>query len=244
LGRVVAIIQARIGSTRLPGKVLEDVGGRTMLARVVRRVRRATLLDAVVVATTERPADDAITAECAGLDVAVFRGSEPDVLDRYCQAARTHAADTIVRITSDCPLADPTVLDGVVRAYASGLYDYASNFLERRHPRGLDTEVIRRSALERAWGEANQPHHRAHVTPYIYENPECFRLLSVPAESDLSAHRWTVDTPEDLHLVRELYARLGNDDHFGWQEVLALVEREPALAALNRGVVQKATESG
>jgi spore coat polysaccharide biosynthesis protein SpsF len=192
--KVVAIIQARMGSTRLPGKVLRDIAGETMLARVVRRVQLARMPDAVVVATTLAPFDDAIVAECVRLGVPAFRGSEQDVLDRYWQATCTHQADVIVRITADCPLIDPRLVDYVVAAFLEGQPDYASNVLERTYPRGLDTEVMAQTTLEQAWQQAGQLYQRAHVTPYIYQNPNRFRLLPVKAEADHSYLRWTVDT--------------------------------------------------
>jgi spore coat polysaccharide biosynthesis protein SpsF len=243
--RVVAIIQARMGSTRLPGKVLMNIGAKTMLARVVRRTQRATLLDEVVVATTVKPGDDAIVAECERLSVPVFQGNEQDVLDRYYQAARVHQAQAIVRITSDCPLIEPEVIDHVVGAFLGAKPDYASNTLERTFPRGLDTEVVTLSALERTWREAEEPYQRMHVTPYLYQNPSLFRLLSVTSTKEgLSEHRWTVDTPEDLAFVRAVYARVGDDDSLRWTDVLDLLIREPDLLELNCSVRQKALREG
>ena len=154
--RVVAIIQARMGSTRLPGKVMEDIGGHAMLARVIGRIKRAQLLHDVVVASTVNPADKIIEDECKRLDVAVYRGKENDVLDRYYQAATLHRADTIVRITADCPLIDPAVVDRVIRAFLAEVPDYASNIIERSYPLGLDTEVTSMSALTRAWQGAKE----------------------------------------------------------------------------------------
>lgn len=241
--RVVAVIQARMSSTRLPGKVLLDIGGETMLSRVVHRTRAASL-DEVVVATALGPADDPIVWECEKLGVAAFRGSETDVLDRTYRAAQESQAEGIVRITSDCPLIDPQVIDRVVGAFRQARPDYASNVLQRTYPRGLDTEVMAFHALERAWLEASEPYQRVHVTPYFYQNPARFRLLSVVHESDYSQTRWTVDTADDLAFVRAVYERLGNERGFGWLEVLALLEREPALAELNRQVRQKALHEG
>jgi spore coat polysaccharide biosynthesis protein SpsF len=242
--KVVAIIQARMGSTRLPGKVLRDIAGETMLARVVRRVQLARMPDAVVVATTLAPSDDAIVAECVRLGVPAFRGSEQDVLDRYWQATCTHQADVIVRITADCPLIDPRLVDYVVAAFLEGQPDYASNVLERTYPRGLDAEVMTLATLERAWREAEQTYQRAHVTPYIYQNPDRFRLLSVRADADYSAYRWTVDTPEDLAFVQAVYARLRDKPAAPWTVVLTLLTGEPDLAEMNRDIQQKALHEG
>jgi spore coat polysaccharide biosynthesis protein SpsF len=241
---IVCIIQARMGSTRLPAKALADIGGMSMLARVVRRAGRARALDLVAVATTTEPVDAAIVAECERLAVPVTRGSQDDVLDRYYQAARAHAAELVVRITSDCPLIDPQVIDEVVGAFLAARPDYASNVVERRYPRGLDVEVFSFAALERAWREAGEEYQRAHVTPFLYQRPDLFRVLSVPGGADHGGHRWTVDTPEDLAFARAIYARFANDDGFGWGEALELVEREPALAAINAHVEQKELRQG
>jgi spore coat polysaccharide biosynthesis protein SpsF len=241
---IVAIIQARMGSTRLPGKVLKDIGGETMLARVVKRTQRATSLSQVVVATTTSLADAAIVTECVRLKVPVFRGDEEDVLDRYYQAGQAHKADAVVRITSDCPLIDPGVVDQVVQAFLDARPDYASNTLERTYPRGVDTEVVTMTALHRAWREAREPYQRVHVTPYFYQNPQLFRLLSVKADADYSRYRWTVDTSEDLAFVQTVYTRLGNDDAISWRAVLTLLESEPVLAELNRYIQQKELSEG
>lgn len=241
--KVVAIIQARVGSTRLPGKVLADIQGHPMLWHVVQRTQAAATVDEVVVATTTEPADDMIVAFCRDHRLGCFRGSEQDVLDRYYKAAGEHYADAVVRITSDCPLIDPEVIDKTVRAFSVEQPDYASNCVVRTYPRGLDNEVMTFRALELAWREARQPYQRAHVTPYICENPGLFRILSVTADQDYSAHRWTVDTAEDLEFVRAVYAQL--EDEAGlFREVLRLMEREPELAEINRSVTQKALHEG
>lgn len=236
---VVAVIQARMGSTRLPGKVLQEIEGRTMLARVVRRAVRARLVDEVVVATSTADADDPIATECRDLRVACFRGNEEDVLDRYYHAAVTHRAEVIVRITSDCPLIDPEVTDRVIRAFLEMQPDYASNTLHRTYPRGLDTEVTTLAALERAWRDAAEPYQRIHVTPYLYQHPQHFILLPVIGSEDLSAGRWCVDTPEDLEFLRAIYSRLGPNDTFSWRDVCRLLDAEPHLAEINRAVPQK-----
>ena len=240
---VVAVVQARMGSTRLPGKVLQDLAGQSMLARVVRRVERSRNVDQVVVATSTSPADEAIVAECARLGVASFCGNEHDVLDRYYRAAVHYRAQTIVRITSDCPLIEPQIVDEVVAAFLAAEPDYASNTLDRTYPRGLDTEAVSMAALARAWAEAAEPYQRIHVTPYFYQNPELFTLLSVRQARDDSQQRWTVDTPEDLAFVRQIYERLGGGE-FHWQDVLDLLECEPGLLALNRDVQQKTLHEG
>ncbi len=240
--RVVAIIQARTGSTRLPGKVLEDLAGRSMLARVIQRTKRSTLLNEVVVATTTSVEDDPVVAECGRLGATWFRGSEHDVLDRYFAASEASRAELVVRITSDCPLIDPGEIDRVVAAFLKERPDYASNFLERTYPRGLDNETFPFEGLARAWCEAERPYQRVHVTPYFYENPGLFRLLAVKHDRDLSESRWTVDTPADLQFVRAVYDRFGGDDRFTWNDVLRLLEAEPQLTEMNRHVRHKALQ--
>ncbi len=239
--KVVAIIQARMGSTRLPGKVLKDLCGETVLARVVNRTRRATLLNEVVVATSVQPTDDAIVQECGRLSVACFRGDEADVLDRYYRAAEKFSADAIVRITSDCPLIDPEVSDKTIRAFLERHPDYASNVLERRYPRGLDTEVMTFAALESARRDARDPYQREHVTPFLYQHPERFRLVSVTGDRDYSHYRWTLDTLEDLEFLRAVYERGAEASDPAWQDVLRILEGEPDLAAINEHVKQKTT---
>jgi spore coat polysaccharide biosynthesis protein SpsF len=214
------------------------------LTRVVRRVCRARLVGQLVVATTTDPKDDVIVEQCARDSVSTFRGSQHDVLDRYYQAAKTFCADAIVRITSDCPLIDPELTDKIIEAFLAVRPDYASNTLERTYPRGLDTEVMTFEALERAWREADELYQRAHVTPYLYQSPKRFRLLSVKEGQDFSTYRWTLDTPEDLEFLRAVYTRFQGRDDFTWREALSLMDREPALAEINRHVVQKTLREG
>jgi spore coat polysaccharide biosynthesis protein SpsF len=242
--KVVAIIQARMGSTRLPGKVLKDLGGETVLARVVSRLRSTRLIEELLVATSNLPADDAIVEECKRCVVPVFRGEENDVLDRYFRAAQFCRAEIVVRITSDCPLIDPEVTDKTIQAFIHERPDYASNALIRTFPRGLDTEVMTVQALERAWHSATQPYQRAHVTPYIYQHPEEFKILPVTCDADYSSHRWTLDTPEDLDFIRTVFTRFKNRSDFGWRDVLQILDREPELMELNRLVMQKALHEG
>jgi spore coat polysaccharide biosynthesis protein SpsF len=241
--KVIAIIQARMGSTRLPGKVLADIHGHAMLFHVVRRTESAKTLDRIVIATTTDPADDAIVAWCGEHKVNCFRGNEMDVLDRYYQAACQNNAEAVVRITSDCPMIDPQIVDKTVSAFLSEQPDYASNTRVRTYPRGLDTEVMTFAALQRAWTEARRPYQRTHVTPYIYENPGLFKILSVTGEADHSAYRWTVDTREDLEFVRAVYSRL-RSEIFSFSDAMNLMKREPELAEINRSVLQKALQEG
>ncbi len=235
----MAIIQARMGSTRLPGKVLKDLEGETVLTRVVQRLRRAKLVNEILVATTDLGADDPIVSECRKHAVQLSRGDQNDVLDRYFRAAQLTKADVVVRITSDCPLIDPEVTDTTIATFVEKRPDYVSNALNRTYPRGLDTEVISFSALDRAWRQAQKKYEREHVTPYIYEHRQEFNVVSVTGDFDYGAHRWTVDTPEDLEFVRAVYRRIGADAPFSWRDVLALLDLHPELTELNRSVRQK-----
>lgn len=253
----VAIIQARMGSSRLPGKVLLDIAGQPMLRRVVERARRAKTIDQVVIATTSEPADDPIADYCGRHGYLFIRGSLHDVLDRYYQAARWSKAETIVRITADCPLIDPAVVDRTVDAFRgaplqhlqclnpdlSGGYAFCANRLPppwgRTYPIGLDTEVCNYHGLEKVWKEAQESHQREHVMPYFYDHQERFKILLVNHENDLGGLRLTVDTPKDLELLRQIYHRFAGRDDFSWLEVVELLEREPDLLAINAQVKHK-----
>lgn len=237
--RIVAIVQARMGSTRLPGKVLMDLGGEPVLCRVVNRLRRSTMLAEVVIATTTSKRDDVLLQACCERGFITFSGAEEDVLDRYYRAATTYEADAVVRVTSDCPLIDPALVDQVIQKFLATNADYASNVLVRTYPRGLDCEVFTASSLERVWRTAIERHRREHVTPFFYESPNLFRLASVAGERDYSQYRWTLDTPEDLRLIRAIYCSFDNRDDFGWQDAIALMQRTPELHAMNAHVMQK-----
>jgi glutamate-1-semialdehyde 2,1-aminomutase/spore coat polysaccharide biosynthesis protein SpsF len=240
LPKIVAIVQARVGSTRLPGKVMADVAGHPMLWHVVHRTKQARLVNEVVIATTTLRADDAIAAFAKAHDIIVFRGSEQDTLDRYYQAAKAVSADIVVRISGDCPLVDPTVVDRVVEVFGRGDYDYVSNTLYYTYPDGLDVEAFSFTSLEKAWREARLPAEREHVTSYIRTSGQ-FRLFNVKNDTNLSARnlRWTVDEPADLEFMREIYRYLGQDNRiFGMNGVLRLLEDHPELLEINRGIVR------
>ncbi len=237
---VVAIIQARLGGTRLPGKVLATIGEHPMLWHVVDRVRRVPLIDAVVVATSTAPTDDAIAAFCQQQGIACFRGSELDVLDRFYHAAKHCGADVIVRVTADCPFIDPAVVERMVRVYLGDRVDYVTNSLRYTYPDGLDTEVFSFAVLETAWRDASLPAEREHVTPYLRTSGR-FRVSNVEREVDGTStpFRWTVDEPSDLEFVRAVYARLRDRQAtFGMQDVLQLLDREPQLAQINHAVIR------
>jgi spore coat polysaccharide biosynthesis protein SpsF len=284
----VAIIQARMGARRLPGKVLLDIGGQPMLARVVERTQRAKTVDQVIVATTTEPDDDAVAAFCTDRSYPYYRGSLHDVLDRYYRAAYQFNAGVIVRITADCPAIDPEVVDRTVNAFwgqtesidqilvigsqgldtgrkneprsfkqeeisaqQSGIhttpdlnsYDFVANRLPppwiRTYPIGLDTEVCSFHALEQTWNEATHPHQREHVMPYMYEHCDRFRVLLVNHRPDYGSMRWTVDTHEDLELLRKIYAYFDNKDNFSWLDILELLKQYPELTHLNANVRHK-----
>lgn len=240
--RTVAIIQARMSSSRLPGKVLADLGGQPALAWMTRRAARATRIDDVVVATTTDASDDPVAAWCAAENVPVYRGSMHDVLDRYLGAAREFDAGIIVRLTGDCPFIDPQMLDDNLKTFHDHRppLDFAANRLpgDRTVPIGLDTEICTRAALERAGREATGPHQREHAMPYFYENPDKFNILHIRHTPDYGHLRWTLDTPEDLTLLRAIVAHF-TDDGFSWLDVLKLVEGHPELNEINAGVRHK-----
>lgn len=240
---IVAIVQARMGSTRLPGKVMQPIVGKPMLTHVLDRLERVGNLDRVVVATSrhEREAPIVELVE-ARPRTDLFQGSEADVLARYRDAGRAFGARTVVRITADCPLIDPGVVGDCVAEFQSraGEVDYLSNALERTFPRGLDTEIIGFEALETAFQEARAEADREHVTPFIWRQPERFRLVNFAAQDDHSDLRWTVDTSDDLRLVRMIYEALYPvRPDFDHHDVLALLSRHPTWSQLNRHVEQK-----
>jgi len=237
--KFVAIVQARMGSTRLPGKVLMPIGNETVLEKVVRRLSRASSIDVTVVATTQAKKDDVIVEECNRLGVQSFRGSEDDVLDRYYRAAEAVSADVVIRITSDCPLIDPEVVDEVASKFVRENADFACNALPRTYPRGLDTEIFTMDVLARLWQAAHEQRHREHVTLYCYEHRDLFQFVSVVNRRDWSHHRWTVDTPEDLELVRVVYEHFNYSNDFSWRDALAFLERSPQLMKLNAHIRQK-----
>ena len=241
--KVACIIQARMAASRLPGKVLKDLGGQPVLAWVVARARRSELINEVVVATTTEPEDDQVASFCQEKGYPVYRGSMHDVLDRYYQAAKLHQVDVIVRVTADCPFIDPGMLASNIQTFldADPPLDFAANRIpnDRTVPIGLDTEICTFSALETAWREATEPHHREHVMPFFYEHPERFNNLHIRHEPDFGHLRWTVDVAEDLDLLRKIVAHFDGRDDFSWKEVLALVKEKPELSEVNADVRHK-----
>jgi spore coat polysaccharide biosynthesis protein SpsF len=232
---IVHILQVRLSSARLPGKVLKDILGKPMLERQIERLRRAEALNQLVVATSDRGEDDAIELLCQKLGVDCFRGSLNDVLTRFYQCALKYSPKHVVRLTGDCPLADPAIIDEVVRLHLEGNYDYTSNTNPPTWPDGMDVEVMKYECLAEAYAEAELPSEREHVTLFIYRQPERYRLGSLTQEEDLSALRLTVDEPEDLELVTKIYERLYPQNHdFTLADILALLDKTPALKEVNQ----------
>jgi len=235
--QIVAIIQARTGSTRLPGKVLMDIVGKPMLWHVIDRVKRCKNVDLIVVATTEKNEDKAIIALANRSNVKSYVGSEEDVLDRYYKTAKRFKADIIVRITADCPLIDPTIVDKVISYYNKNNVDYVN--VAPTFPEGLDTEVFSFNALETAWKQAKKKYEREHVSIYIHENPAIFHIASIENEKDLSYVRIVVDSIADLNAVKEIYKYLYKDGEiFYLQDILALLEEKPYIMEINRDALR------
>jgi spore coat polysaccharide biosynthesis protein SpsF len=232
-----------MGSTRFPGKVLADIHGKPMLAWVVERARRAVSLDEVIVATSIEEGDQPIVDLCQERVYPCCRGNMSDVLDRYHHCADEFGVEVVIRLTADCPLIDPGLIDQTVSAFleADPAVAFATNRLpwDRTYPIGLDVEVCSKEALDAAWQEAELQHQREHVMPFLYENPERFPILELRSDTDYSDLRWTVDTQADLRLVREIVDRLGGDEDFSWLDVLALFQADPGLRLMNIDVPQK-----
>jgi spore coat polysaccharide biosynthesis protein SpsF len=229
-----------MGSTRLPGKVLKDLGGKSVLARVVERTRQASLLDQTTVATSIEPADDAIVQECQRLSVACFRGSEADVLGRCYCAAQQFGADAVVRITADCPLIDPELIDEHVRHLRDRWrqVDFVTNMMRPTFPLGLAVEAMPADVLARMERMSETEELREHVTTLAYVEPNLFRIEHIRYSEDLSRLRWTVDTPEDLELVRLIFQYFGRDQ-FSWTDVLPVFQRHPDWLKINQHIRQK-----
>ncbi len=240
--KTVIIVQARMTSTRLPGKILLPVLNKPLLEYQVERLRRVRLSDDLVIATTENETDEPIVELCRKLQVPYFRGPEEDVLARYFGAAREFQADSIVRITSDCPLIDPEIIDRVIGVFNTNRdqFDYVSSSLRRTYPRGMDTEVLPFNILKEAYEEAVHNEEREHVTPFVYLRPKRYRLGSVENEADYSHYRLTVDTREDFELIKLLIEKLyPSNPLFGLQDIINLLLGNPEWAAINSHVEQK-----
>ena len=247
-----------MSSSRLPGKILADIAGQPMLQRVFIRTSRAATVTETIFATTTDPSDDPVAEYCDFSGIPFTRGSLYDVLDRYYQTAKQAKADIVVRITADCPVIDPALIDHVVNTLLAGEYDFVCNRLpppwNRTYPIGLDVEACSFKILEKAWNEAREPQHREHAMPYFYEgvelitetrtlqtgtSPRGFNIAFLHHTTDFGDYRWTVDTPEDLEFMRQVYTRFDGRDDFSWMEVLDLVHNEPQLMQINANVKHK-----
>lgn len=240
--KIVVIVQARQGSTRFPGKVMMEVLDKPLLGYLIDRIKGSKLVHEVVIATTALENDDAIALFCEQMHVQCFRGSVDDVLSRYLGAAQMVSADVIVRITGDCPLACPEVIDKVVSRYLSHypLVDYVANTVKRTYPRGLDVEVFSYACLNTAAQKSTLISEREHVTPYIYHHPELFNIESVVDSADHSHFRWTVDTPEDFQLISKLISTLyPQKPLFTFEDLLHLMQRHPEWHHINSQIKQK-----
>ncbi len=236
--KIIAIIQARLGSTRLPGKVLLDLEGRTVLEQVIERVKSSRFINEVIVATTINKEDLEIVKLCASLGISLYCGSVDDVLDRYYQAARLFKADHIVRITSDCPMIDPKIIDDVITLHLRENADYTSNTLKETYPDGQDTEIFTFNALKEAWKNANLASEREHVTPYIRKNP-AFKLLNLESKINLSKKRWTLDNPEDYEFIKIIYENLYyKKPLFNMDDILDFIAENPEIEKINQSIIR------
>lgn len=235
--KATAIIQARMGSTRLPGKILEELAGKTALEHLIERLGYARKLQQIVLATTTDPRDDVVERFCKEHHILCFRGSENDVLDRYCQAARRFGADPVVRITADCPVIDPRIVDELLDGFVAGAYDVYG--LGGEFPDGLDCTVFSFRALEKTWLEATLPSEREHVGPYMSHHPELFKSGGYIKYTGLAHHRWTLDEPRDLVFLQAIYDRLYQPGKlFVTEDILAVLEKEPQLVAINGDIIR------
>jgi len=236
---IIAVIQARFGATRLPGKVLKIIEGKTVLEHVINRVKAAKKLDGIIVATTVKKEDLEIVKLCANLGISVFCGSENDVLDRYYQTARLFEAEHIIRITSDCPLIDPNVIEKVIELYFQKKADYASNTMPETFPDGLDTEVFSFKTLKIAWRNATLSSEREHVTPYIRKNSNIFKLVNFKSNINLNDKRWTLDEPEDFEFIKIIYKKLYSEDSlFGMKKILDFLKKYPEIEEINKDIIR------
>lgn len=240
LGKVVCVSQARMTSSRLPGKILMTAAGKPLLQWHLERLKAAKRVDQVALATSLNAADDPVADLAEDLGVFVFRGSEHDVLGRFSGCAAACGADTVIRVTADCPLIDPALIDELTRAFAVAPDADYRNIDIGRYPRGLDAEIFAMATLAAADGEARDPYEREHVTPFIYRRPERFRLgAPLAPEKPPPAYRWCVDEAADLELIRLLLAELPVEGVFGWRDVCMLLSRHPGWADVNRDVAQR-----
>lgn len=238
--KIAAIIQARMASTRLPEKVLKDIAGKPMLWHIINRLKFSKKIDEIILAIPNSKESDKLEKFSEDNKVNYFRGSEEDVLSRYYETAKKFKVDVIIRITADCPLIDPEIIDKVIEKHLESGADYTSNLLKRTFPKGLDIEVFSFSALEKSFEETKKRADREHVTLYIREQPRKFKRVNIENDKDISFMRWTVDEKEDLEFVREIYKRLYRGGRiFLTKEIVELLEKEPKLLEINKNIKRK-----
>ncbi|MFJ8261828.1 cytidylyltransferase domain-containing protein [Rummeliibacillus sp. NPDC094406] len=237
---VSAIIQARMGSSRLPGKILKEVNGKPLLLHQIERLRQCKEIDQLIIATTVEEQDNQIFEFCNHHNVSIFRGSENNVLERYYETWKQFGGDVIVRLTSDCPIIDYKIVDKTIRFFLDNEFDYVSNTIERTFPRGLDTEVFSVATLETTYKQAKLERDKEHVTAYIYTHPEKFKIGSYKGEINYSKYRWTVDTEEDFALIKNLFeAYKGKENQLDLASAVRLMEQNPAWFLINEHIEQK-----
>ena len=241
---ISAIIQARCGSTRLPEKIFKDLYGKPILWHVCNRVKQTPLVSQIIVATTNLPEDAVVENFCSTNNIPFYRGSSDDVLSRYYESAKKFNVDIIIRITSDCPVIDPVILNKMIGEFLlqnqNSRVDYLSNSIVRTFPRGLDVEIFSIDTLERTFNEAKLQYEREHVTPYIYQHPEIFKIKNFANDKNFSFYRWTVDTIEDYNLIEQIYKELyPGKNIFLFEDILELFERKPELIGINKSIEQK-----
>lgn len=240
--KIGAVVQTRMGSIRLPGKVMLDICGKPVIQHVIERLKQCKHLDEIIIATTTLGQDDVVVQQAQKLGVKWFRGSEDDVLSRYYYSARENNLDVIVRVTSDCPLIDPFIIDSMIQFYKQNKYDLVANVApdvrQRTFPRGLDTEIFSFKVLVEAFENAAEKYQREHVTPYIYEKSD--KIYYYKNSLDYSKYRWTLDTEEDLQLIKSIYCYLYKETHnFYFEDILNLMKKHPELAKINGHVEQR-----
>ncbi len=244
MSKTDVIIQARMGSTRFPGKVLKKIYNKTILEHVISRVQTAENINDIIIATTIKKEDDRIVDICQNNNIKFYRGSEEDVLSRYYHTAKENKSDIIVRITSDCPLIDKEVMENMIEFYIKNNYDFVTNAgpdaSYRTFPRGLDVEIFSYDTLEKAHLKSRVPSEREHVTLYFYDHPDEYNIYVYKNKTDYSGYRWTLDTAEDWKLIKKIYNELYNKDQdFSWRKVLTLLEDHPGLSEINMAIEQK-----
>ncbi len=238
---VAAIIQARLGSTRLPGKVLKDLNGKPLIKNIIDRINKCAMVDKILLATTVNSVDDELVDWCRSNNVDCYRGDENNVLDRYYEAAKSIGADIIVRVTADDPFKDPVVIDNVIKMLETEDLDFAFNNSPTSFPEGLDTEVFKFSAIEKAHNADTTDFENEHVTQYFYHNPSLFKMKNYPYTRDVSNIRLTVDTDEDFVLAKQIYSKLSpNNEMFYLEDILKLIDKEPDILKLNMNVKRSA----